>query len=385
MKRYTLLVVDDEVRSLELLERTLIHDHKVYTAINGQEALKIMNEKDIHLVITDQRMPGMSGVQFLEQTLDQHPQTIRIILTGYTDIDALVDAINTGQVYRYINKPWDPKELRSIVKQALEHFELTEENRRLLNDLTVKNAALEETLEKLKATQAELLDAERLSTVGKMANMIIHDFKNPLTSIKGFTQMIATYPLPDDKKKHYLKIINEEIDRLVGMAEELLEFSRGSFREIQPRPNHVREFIEEMMLFLESHFVEKEIGIRIDLGFSSELPFDREKLKRVFYNIAINAKEAMSTGGRLTISTIDQGDDVEFRIEDTGGGVPAEILETIFEPFITGKKRGGTGLGLSITKKIIECHSGRLWVENRPGDGATFCFTLPKTTPEQSS
>jgi len=122
---YKILVVDDEPNNLRVLERLFRYDYEVISAESGEEALSLLSEHDVALVITDQRMPNMTGVELLKRTADLRPQMVRIILTGYTDVETLVEAINSGLVYKYVTKPWDNEELRLTVSRALEHYETT--------------------------------------------------------------------------------------------------------------------------------------------------------------------------------------------------------------------------------------------------------------------
>jgi len=118
-----MLIVDDEPANLRTLARLFREDYEVLTAESGDDALALLGQHDVALLITDQRMPGMTGIELLKKTVPLRPRMVRIILTGYTDVDALVEAINCGQVYRYVAKPWDNEELRLTVKRALEHYE----------------------------------------------------------------------------------------------------------------------------------------------------------------------------------------------------------------------------------------------------------------------
>ena len=120
---YKILIVDDEPANLRTLARLFREDYEVLTAASGDEALALLGQHDVAILITDQRMPGMTGIELLKKTVPPRPRMVRIILTGYTDVDALVEAINCGQVYRYVAKPWNNDELRLTVKRALEHFE----------------------------------------------------------------------------------------------------------------------------------------------------------------------------------------------------------------------------------------------------------------------
>ncbi len=122
---YKILVVDDEPANLRLLERLFRRDYEVVTAESGEEALSLLPHHDVALLITDQRMPGMTGVELLKRTVEIRPHLVRLILTGYTDVETLVEAINSGYVYKYVTKPWNNEELRLTVSRALEHYETT--------------------------------------------------------------------------------------------------------------------------------------------------------------------------------------------------------------------------------------------------------------------
>ncbi|MGH8058321.1 MAG: response regulator, partial [Candidatus Entotheonellia bacterium] len=143
MKRYGLLIVDDEKDILRVLSLTFEEDYDVFTATSGKQALEILEQEEIALIIADQRMPEMSGIEFLERTIEKYPQIIRIVLTAYPDTESLLQAINAGRVYRYITKPWDRAELKITVKRALESYELAVENHRLVKELQAANEQLQ--------------------------------------------------------------------------------------------------------------------------------------------------------------------------------------------------------------------------------------------------
>jgi len=143
VKRYGLLIVDDEKDILRVLSLTFEEDYDVVTATSGKQALQILEKEEIALIIADQRMPEMDGIEFLERTIEKYPQVIRIILTAYPDTESLIQAINTGRVYRYITKPWDRAELKITVQRALESYELAVENHRLVKELQAANEQLQ--------------------------------------------------------------------------------------------------------------------------------------------------------------------------------------------------------------------------------------------------
>ncbi|HVG19656.1 MAG TPA: response regulator [Blastocatellia bacterium] len=133
---YTILAVDDEPANLRMLERLFRRDYRLITASNGEEALEVLKREDVSLIITDQRMPGMSGTQLLRESMGTNPHTIKIILTGYTDIEALVEAINTTRIHKFVSKPWDPVALKMVVQDAFREHEKYVQQRQLLETLT---------------------------------------------------------------------------------------------------------------------------------------------------------------------------------------------------------------------------------------------------------
>src|SRR5438094_10513353 len=135
VKRYPILVVDDEQDNLDAFRFNFRKTFDILTATSGPEALTVLADKDVAVVVTDQRMPKMTGVELLREVRERRPDTVGIILTAFTDVDVLIEAINLGQVYRYITKPWDAKEVKGILTQAIERYHLRRENRRLTEQL----------------------------------------------------------------------------------------------------------------------------------------------------------------------------------------------------------------------------------------------------------
>jgi two-component system response regulator HupR/HoxA len=160
MKKYDILVVDDEPANLQKLKRTLHGEFAVYEASGGEEALQILQNRPVAVIITDQRMPGMNGVELLRKAIEVCPDSVRIILTGYTEVEDLMDAINQGHVHRYITKPWEPFALREAVKRELEGWELRRENERLAGELKNANEMLSRENFRLKQEVEALREQE---------------------------------------------------------------------------------------------------------------------------------------------------------------------------------------------------------------------------------
>jgi two-component system response regulator HupR/HoxA len=141
-KKYELLLVDDETANLQKLQRTFVDQYVVHLAQSGQEALKLLKRASIDAIITDQKMPNMTGIEFLEASQKDFPNLVRIVLTGFTEVEDLIAAINTGKVHKYITKPWEPDDLRLAVRETLERMELQRENERLAAELQLANERL---------------------------------------------------------------------------------------------------------------------------------------------------------------------------------------------------------------------------------------------------
>lgn len=142
-EKISILYIDDESNNLVSFKATFRRDFDIYTAESASEGRKIIEQHSIQVIISDQRMPGMTGVEFFESIKEEYPEQIRILLTGYTDIQAVIDAINKGQVYRYITKPWNEHELKMTIENAFEVYRLRKENKQLTKELIRANKQLE--------------------------------------------------------------------------------------------------------------------------------------------------------------------------------------------------------------------------------------------------
>jgi len=233
------------------------------------------------------------------------------------------------------------------------------------------------SLENIRLTE-EKLRMERLSTIGNLAGEIIHDLKGPMTTIMGFAELLEREDCTPHEQKNFSQIISTEVEQMVEMVEEILEFSRGSKLKLNLQPCDVEKLVAEVTEVLQRTFSEQGIQLITKLTYRKKIYADKEKLKRVFYNIASNAKEAMPNRGKFSINTyLHNHTHVEFRLADSGPGIPPQVKENIFEPFVTHGKKRGTGLGMSIAKKIITDHGGDIWVESEEGKGTIFYFTVP--------
>lgn len=189
-KKYSILYVDDEEQNLISFKAAFRREYNIYIALSGEEGLKILHDNKIDLIITDQRMPNMTGIQFLEKVIPQYPDTVRMILTGFSDVEAIIGAINTGRVYRYITKPWDETELHMTIENACQLAELQSKNKELILDLKQKVEEQEKTLKLfMKYVPAPVIERALNATEGSILDGEQRNIAVLFCDIRGFTPM----------------------------------------------------------------------------------------------------------------------------------------------------------------------------------------------------
>ena len=221
--------------------------------------------------------------------------------------------------------------------------------------------------------------SERLATIGRMLSGVIHDIRTPMGLISGYTDMMAETD-DEEERTRYAQQVNRQIDVLSAMTGDLLAFARGE-RNVFIRKVFMHKFIAEMEDHLKHEFQDSGVEVTVDAPYRGAAYFDETKLRRVFHNIARNAREAMPDGGRFTVIAEQDEDDLAFHFVDTGGGVPPELADRLFEPFATSGKVGGTGLGLAMVKQIADEHQGAVGYKTSK-KGTRFTFRLPLKKPD---
>jgi signal transduction histidine kinase len=221
----------------------------------------------------------------------------------------------------------------------------------------------------------ELKQAERLSLVGSMVGSIVHDFKNPISTIKQVIYFLRRRE-DDEQMQELADYLSQSIASMLDMMQELLDFARGksSVNLGRVTPGELMTELDNLIL----NHLDDRVAFTRDIRLEGAFVADLTRLTRLLTNIIKNAVEAMENGGNLRLSLLPDGDQVRFEITDTGCGIPPEVLGRIFEPFVTHGKSGGTGLGMAIARSIVEAHQGRIWVESTVGEGTTFFITIPR-------
>ena len=221
----------------------------------------------------------------------------------------------------------------------------------------------------------QMIQSERLSAVGSMANTIIHDIKNPLGMLRMYAQIMKKKSADAETLKLADQMVSQ-IDRFVKMTQEILDFSRG-VSELKIETVEIHDFMEVVLSLIEADLTARNIKLVSNTHLTGNVKFDQEKMARVFYNLASNAADAMTKGGHLTITTSKKGSFVVFEFMDDGSGIADNVKSKIFQPFFTHGKKHGTGLGMAIVKRIMDDHKGSIEIDSEVGKGTAVRLLIP--------
>lgn len=343
---HPILLVDDEKDNLEALSRLLRGAFKVTAVQSPVEALQLLAHQDFHVIVSDQRMPALTGVELLEKAKKLSPHSTRILLTGYTDIESVIDAINRGHIYRYISKPWDPEEFKLILKQADEAYLIRKE-------LEEKNIALQNSL-----SQLSLLDKAK----AKFLSLISHELNTPLTVLQSFMSLISQSQteLSDDLKKS-VSALSKAVDRFSDIIHEVLIYTRlESTQSLNLRPVSLRPRLSTVIASVENKYSNKNLSWDTTELSSVPLSLDWEKMSLAIGKIFDSVARRALSGTSIRISSTMESERAVLGIVWTGEGLPSDA----FKPFETGQSEmhhhQNLGLALAIAKLIIESHKGKI-------------------------
>jgi len=342
--------------------------------------------------MSDQRMPEMTGVEFLKRLKLSHPEIVRLLFTAYADIKAVIDAINQGSVYRYIPKPFDFPELQTVLKQAVEYYELVAERRQLMVELKEKNVQLE-------AANVELRQANELKKA--FIKVASHELRTPLTIVMGLSDLGRHTPgVPANVVEWLDRIhvgsirLNERVDLMI----KLLLADRFE-RPLLPSPVSlsalVKSAAQEVATFIDQRKQKLEVDVPGDLG---TINVEEDKIHDCVFHLLVNAIKFTPDGGTIRVSAQRlEGGKAMIQVSDTGVGIEPASLGRVFDPFFTKFDvsrhssgvfefdRRGLGLGLSLVKAFVELHGGQVKVDSEVNRGSTFTITLPEMPVQQNA
>jgi two-component system probable response regulator PhcQ len=385
-RKFAVLYVDDEEKSLKNFVRAFDDQFRILTATNAQDGLKLLEEhKDnIGLLMTDQRMPGEKGVWLLERARHLRPRIIRILATAYADMDAAIAAVNTGAIYKYVTKPWDPPQLETTIKRGLEFFVVQRERDQLLK-------------EKLSVLH-NMMIADRIVSLGLLAAGLSHHIRNALVAVKTFLDL-APAKMEEEKIdmdglrnpdfwKEYYQNVQSQIEKINNMLKDLWTASEKPSFEFTDQVR-LHTVVGETVKQLRTEFDAKKITV--ENGIPASLPLmhvDKPKFYRLFDLLLKDEIASLPPGSRVQLSAkaLENGSgkqQVEITVSDNGPGLPKEALRLVFDPFVVRSDSPVEyGIHLMACFFIVHHHSGRINAKSEAGKGTAFTIRLP-TNPDE--
>ena len=376
-KKFAVLYVDDEERSLTNFARAFGDDFRVFTASSAQAGMKIFEEHadEIGILMTDQRMPGEKGVWLLEKARHLRPRVLRILVTAFADMDAAIAAVNSGAIYKYVSKPWDPQQLDMTLKQGLEFFLVSAERDQLLR-------------EKMSVLR-NMMIADRIVSLGLLAAGLSHHIKNSMVAVKTFLEL-APMKMNEEKAgnaelrdpdfwRDYHSNVQGQIEKINNLLADLRSASENN-KNAEPFPDQIvlRAEIGQRVAGLHEAFTARRITVENQIPDSlTAIHADRPKLHRLFDLLLKDELAMLPAGSSIIITAEVSGKDVIVKLIDNGPALPPAALQVVLDPFtVTSGVPSEYGINLMACFFIAHHHGGKIEAYSQAG-GNTFTVRLP--------
>lgn len=390
MAEWKILVVDDEPRGVELMERVLRPLGEIYQATSVDEARRFIGQIELDAIVTDQRMPGGSGVDLLSEVADKSAAIGRVLITGYSDIDATIDAINRGRIHAYLSKPCPPSQLRLTVESVLERIHLLRENARLLKKLVERHRKLTHATRLLRESQQAAEAAHRAKSA--FLSNVSDELRTPLTTILGYTQLMRRKDASDEERQQGLDAILFSGRHLLSVVNDILEVSRAEAGKLEVTLTEfpmIQLFDEvEVAMGPRAELARLELTTCVEPG-AEHMVSDPVRLRQVLCNLIENALRYTETGSvEVCARPAKDSAEIELVVSDTGTGMDRAAIPRALQPFRrlhADRNQEGVGLGLTICQRLVEMLRGRLHIESTPGAGTVVSVTLPREAPAEAS
>ena len=401
-----ILYVDDEEQNLLAFRATFRRDFDVVIALSAAEGMRALAEHPVEVVVTDQRMPEMNGIEFLEAIIPDYPEQIRILLTGYSDIEAVIGAINRGQAYRYVTKPWDASELRMTLNSAVDLYRTRCRNRDLTIELQQQNVILDqkvkertaqlqhksEELEKSYDKVKELNTSISALSQEKQAfiNLSVRDLKKPIDKISDEAAELehALEAQKIESARKHTAVIRKNADAVCGTLGKLARVNEmeESSRSLAPAMFDLSMLVQSVMLEYMEQAKARNINLRYTPALSNTMAtLDIDATQEILDNLISNAVKVSPNGEAVDIRIAEAaGGELQFTVEDRGAGFTEDERTRLFQKFVKFENKVqvsedyGSGLGLSIVDRLTRAQHGSVAVEAAAEKGTRFVVLLPR-------
>lgn len=348
------LYIDDEENNLQAFKAGFRRQYEIYTATSAAEGQQILENVLIHVIIADQKMPGTTGVEFFKSITTTYPDPVRILLTGYTDIEALADAINHGDIYRYISKPWNDLELHNSIKNAHDAY-------RAKIDLRNKIAELEKTNDEL----------------NRFIYSISHELRAPLVSVMGIVNLVKMEDMYHTSGE-YWGLVEACSNKLDYYIQKTLQYYKNNKVQSENTSINFKKLITELVELYS--YTDKDTDFVININQEEEFVGDSFRIEVILGNLISNAikyQKESETNKKVNIDISVTKEEAEILIKDNGIGILNEHLEKIFTQFFKSRNHHGSGLGLFIVKEALNKIHGKISVNSDSVNGTTFKIKIP--------
>ena len=381
----TILIIDDEKVILDLT--SIILRNRGYQVLTAQDAITGLEIAEAHrpkLVLLDYMMPGMDGLTALREIKRRFPDTYVIMFTGKGNEEIAVELMKAG-ASDYLLKPFNNQDLAERIENVLHIREIEMNNRELLRErehllaeIEAWNHELEarvqEKTEALQRAQSEIVQSEKLATLGYLSAGMAHEIRNPLNSINLFVQLIKSGP-EEAEKQDYIDKIVKEIDRIDNILRKLLDASKRPRYEI--RDVRIDQVIDGILDVFRPQIEVKRVTVeRHYHRVPPAIPADASEIEQIFTNLFLNSLHEIPENGILGVELDHDDREITIRVSDNGPGIPEANIPNIFDPFFT-TKSSGTGMGLAVVLRIVKTYKGKIEVEKTGENGTTFRISLP--------
>ncbi|MBN1252165.1 MAG: hybrid sensor histidine kinase/response regulator [Bacteroidales bacterium] len=394
-----ILYVDDEVLNIEVFKHSFKNNYDFIVTSSPVEALKILENTKIKILITDQRMPEMTGLELIGKVNKKYPEIICIMLTAFVEAEIILEAINKGDVYRYITKPWQKEELKIIINNALQTYNLKAENKKLVSELIEKNTELERhrtQLESIVDQQTKEIKAkntilqELVATKDKFFSIIAHDLKSHFTVVLNSAELLLLdfKSLTEEKRRKITTLLHHATNNTYNLLENLLMWSKSQTDTIKFKADKINlfELTNEVLYLYQENYNKKSIEVANNIKLNTFITADYNSVNTVLRNLLSNAIKFTKCGGKIIIKsekiiTKNNENYIKTSVIDNGLGIEKEHLNKLFKIDGNYSTKGteneeGTGLGLILCKEFITKNGGEIFVESEIGKGTSFSFTL---------